>query len=394
MTRRGAVVTAFFALLFFLGRLTGGSEIVYFMVCVGLLLMYSLISAALSALFLHFAFQPPIRAAVRGEQADIRLTCTGLRLLPAFVSVRVGLNSASIQEYGLQLSPGQRMQVVSLPLDCTHRGIWTLQMERLRVRDIFGLFAFPSRSLASRRSREELRLTVYPRLSLTDFPRFSLPVSPFYSEDRLTTAEAGDSSAGVRVYRDGDSLKRIHWKLTAKMQEPFTRQYETPVDQYALIIVDGQLPPAVREIEKRLDYIDALCECAGEIAWSYASHCCRVRLILPGANSGDMAIESVKEFDEVCGQLAAASFGDGAAVSPLRHLLQHVPSIHSLYYLTGKLEEEAMGCLQSIAARHCRTFCVLVDPHTAETTLTRRGEVQLLHTFNSRETAQVLGDES
>jgi uncharacterized protein (DUF58 family) len=393
MTKRGIGLLIFSALLLFFGKLTGSSEIFYALFCMGILLIASLLTALSASLFLQFSFQSPESAVVRGEHADIRLTCSGVRILPVFLSVRIGLENGPVQEYGIQMLPGLRRVVYSLPLDCRHRGLWHLQVKRLRVRDLFGLFSLPA--VASGRKEGGGTLVVYPCLHAAVDRDFPLPSNMAYSEDRLVTSEAGDSSAGVRAYREGDSLKRIHWKLTAKMREPFTRQYEIPSEQYALVLMDNRVPTAPSDIDAVLEYTDITCECMGELALNYAARNYRVRLIVPGMETGDVAVESIEEFDMVYELLATAPFvGYSSAIEELDRLCHHTMAAHSLYYITGDASEQTLEYLQTIAVHHCPVTCVLIDMTLADPYLTRIGGIRTLRTADSRDIALLWEGES
>lgn len=67
-------------------------------------------------------------------------------------------------------------------------------------------------------------------------------VSNDYNESSFVTADHGESFAGTRQYRDGDSLKRIHWIQTIRTREIYTRQYELATQQLTLLLLDTGLP--------------------------------------------------------------------------------------------------------------------------------------------------------
>lgn len=84
---------------------------------------------------------------------------------------------------------------------------------------------------------------MYPRLYELEAEIPSLPTSADYSENLPVTADHGDSFAGTRLYRDGDSLKRIHWIQSVRTRELYTRQYEISTEQYALLVLDTEVLP-------------------------------------------------------------------------------------------------------------------------------------------------------
>ncbi len=48
---------------------------------------------------------------------------------------------------------------------------------------------------------------------------------------------------GIREYREGDSLKQIHWKLTAKLDEVTVKIPSFPIENNILVILDNLLDP-------------------------------------------------------------------------------------------------------------------------------------------------------
>ena len=103
-------------------------------------------------------------------------------------------------------------------------------LEKLRIQDIFGFFALPLFTCRGI-TKQSLTLTVYPAVvNLSGEPAPPV-VSNDYNESSFVTADHGESFAGTRQYRDGDSLKRIHWIQTIRTREIYTRQYELATQQ-------------------------------------------------------------------------------------------------------------------------------------------------------------------
>jgi uncharacterized protein (DUF58 family) len=112
------------------------------------------------------------------------------------------------------------------PMQCRHRGTFIFGPSSIRSGDLFGFF------------RREKRidtldyLFVYPRL--VPLEKLGIPSRQFFGDIRLKRHLFQDPvlTAGVRDYVPGDSLKRIHWKSTARLGRLQTRVYEptTTVD--------------------------------------------------------------------------------------------------------------------------------------------------------------------
>ena len=119
----------------------------------------------------------------------------------------------------LALRPYERLRR-RYTLSCTARGEHTLGPVRLLSGDLFG-FALCDRTLEISDS-----LVVYPRVvPLADL---GLPARHPLGDLRAQSWIFEDPSriAGVREYRPGDSLRRVHWPATARSQQMQSRVYE------------------------------------------------------------------------------------------------------------------------------------------------------------------------
>jgi uncharacterized protein (DUF58 family) len=134
-------------------------------------------------------------------------------------------------------------RVVSLgdPVTWNHRGTYrqrgwmTFGPTRVRVREPFGLF---SREM---RLNERHKILVYPRIR--PMPEFVMPAEQHSGDARLLSAAWADyppETSGVRDYSQGDSLGRIHWKLSAKYGSLMSKTFEQPLTSDLLILLDLQ----------------------------------------------------------------------------------------------------------------------------------------------------------
>ena len=112
------------------------------------------------------------------------------------------------------------------PMRCQQRGAFIFGPTHIRSGDLFGFFR-----------RDKLfgsldYLIVYPRLGPPE--ELGIPSQQLFGDIRLKHHLFQDPvlTAGVREYQSGDSLKRIHWKSTARLGRLQTKVYEptTTVD--------------------------------------------------------------------------------------------------------------------------------------------------------------------
>ncbi|MCJ7604777.1 MAG: DUF58 domain-containing protein [Dehalococcoidales bacterium] len=112
------------------------------------------------------------------------------------------------------------------PLKCNRRGSFLFGPTRIHSGDLFGFFR---RTMYI--EKRDL-LLVYPRL--LPLEELGIPSHQCFGDIRLKQHLFQDPvlTAGVRDYFPGDSLKRIHWKSTARLGKLQTKVYEptTTVD--------------------------------------------------------------------------------------------------------------------------------------------------------------------
>jgi uncharacterized protein (DUF58 family) len=112
------------------------------------------------------------------------------------------------------------------------RGKFTIGPLQVRVADAFGMVEI-SRSFRSRST-----LTVTPKLE--PLPGVQLSGAWLGTGDRRarTVAAAGDDDVAPRSYREGDDLRRVHWRSTARYGELMVRREEQQWHARASLFLD------------------------------------------------------------------------------------------------------------------------------------------------------------
>ncbi|MGH3751258.1 MAG: DUF58 domain-containing protein [Pseudonocardiaceae bacterium] len=128
--------------------------------------------------------------------------------------------------------PPDRAVRLSYPLQLRERGVHTLGPLVARITDPFGLAEY-RRTLAG-----SSRLVVTPVVA---------PLAGMPAGGELGTGEAGAGRVGagpgqdavvVRSYRQGDDLRKVHWRTTARRDELMVRVEEWPWRGGATVLVD------------------------------------------------------------------------------------------------------------------------------------------------------------
>ncbi|MDP2952886.1 MAG: DUF58 domain-containing protein [Chloroflexota bacterium] len=125
------------------------------------------------------------------------------------------------------------------PMRCGQRGYFAFGPARLHSGDLFGFF---NREVEA---PQVDHLVVYPKI--VPLSRLGLPSKQPFGDIRIQKQVFQDPvlTQGVRDYHFGDSLRRIHWKTSARLGRLQTRVYEstTTVDMGLFLDVRTIEPP-------------------------------------------------------------------------------------------------------------------------------------------------------
>jgi uncharacterized protein (DUF58 family) len=126
-------------------------------------------------------------------------------------------------------------------LVCDRRGSYRLNGFRVESE-------FPSGLLRTWRTVEEDRsLLVYPRF--TPLTRLDMPRGRRYQPGGIALASVvGDSVEyiGNREYREGDNIRNIDWRATARLNKPIVREYREEYFFRVGVILDTHVPAKAR----------------------------------------------------------------------------------------------------------------------------------------------------
>ncbi len=233
-------------------------------------------AAALWAVALLTALCLPPRVRVQSSHAD-RL-CAGetlpidvhieqqgrfpgvdLQVLPS--GLPLGLRAEPPEGVAVpSLRPGEQARL-RLGLYAARRGVYTLQGYRVESDFPFGLFNAYRIHLSPR------ALLVYPRF--TPLLELSLPQGYRYNPGGVALkARQGDSFEllGNREYRDGDDIRNIDWRATARLQTAILREYTQEYFLRVGVVLDTHVPQHA-EAPVQMNFERAVSLCAAVSAF-------------------------------------------------------------------------------------------------------------------------------
>jgi len=136
----------------------------------------------------------------------------------------------------LDCGPGRHGEAV-LAVRAEHRGRYTLPGLRVGRTDPLGLLSTARAALPPR------VILAYPRFYTLD--ELALPIGRRYQPGGIPLASnLGDSTEfiGTREFREGDPLRRIHWRSWARRGKPVVKEYQEEYFSRVALLLDTYLP--------------------------------------------------------------------------------------------------------------------------------------------------------
>ncbi len=202
----------------------------------------------LSLFGLHYERSLSEIRAFRGEKIQLVLTVRNQKILPlTWLSIvdrfpivlpiddnRVTVNAiTNMGEFHTFWMPGafQRTQR-RFEIQCVERGFFTFGPAVLRTGDGFGLFSRQATLM------DRQRLIVYPRLYTA--VELKLPFKNPFGPQGVASHLFEDPlrAVGLRAWQPSDSLRRLHWKATARHQQLLSRVFEPSAEAQVLIFLN------------------------------------------------------------------------------------------------------------------------------------------------------------
>lgn len=170
-------------------------------------------------------------ATVRVELSNIGRIRTGLLLVEDTLPYTLG----SRPRFVVDPIPAGWTSTVDYPARAELRGRYRIGPMRLRLADPFGLVEL-TRGFTSTHT-----LTVVPRVH--PLPQVGIGGAWSTGGDSTSRSVAiqGDADAATREFREGDDLRKVHWRSTARVGKLMVRREEQPWQTRAAMIVDTRL---------------------------------------------------------------------------------------------------------------------------------------------------------
>lgn len=298
-----------------------------------------------------------IARARKGQSVPLRIEARSPWPLPSGqvrmrLTVENSLTGGTRQEH-LILTVGGRPLLLEHALHSAACGLVTCTISKVSACDLLGLFALP----ISLRGKNRCSAFFFP---LVYSPALSVQPSrsPDSDGERYSQTKPGDDLTelfGLREYRQGDRLSRVHWKLSQKTGRMLVKEPSLPLADCLLFLLD--LNGAGSETDLLLDVFATL---SSFLLQQEAAH--RV-----GYREGQsLALLELCEPEDARPALEAVlSAGGRAALPPLRR--EDLPrGVSHVLYLCCNPDTERVRFLRDLyPAARFTGFCTGIDPAEA-----------------------------
>ena len=235
---------------------------------------------------LRVTIDMPVAMADQGQPILIRARakyqyrgCYGRVRVQAAVS-RVGEKSSCFRWLQTENGPaagGQadrmREEILSDLMTAAAAGCYEIRLRQVRIYDMTGLFCISSRKVVRREKASVVVLpTIYPvSIRLSEAVRNFAGDAEVY--DSLRSGNDTSEPLKLRPFQDGDKLRNIHWKLSAKTDELLVRVGSMPRGCPVVVLVEEKsgIDKGQMQCVASLSFTLMDLECPHYVAW-YSRH--------------------------------------------------------------------------------------------------------------------------
>ena len=255
-----ALVTAFVLV----SALYTGEALYYYALCVmaGILLI-SVVSLAFISIQFNYLQALSPASGTKGETLYLDITLYNDTLF-IFPYIRLHYQLLPSREKSIKRSasfsvlPRSNARIRE-KIDCPFRGRFSIGLMQVDFCDIFGILLV-TRRLEANQWQKPLTLQIRPRIvAMESLP---LPAQEVESVIPQHTHQTEDTAQinSLREYQDGDTLRKVHWKATARTGILMIKEYELQATASPMVYLDCNTLHL--EAFDRLLIEDLLIECA------------------------------------------------------------------------------------------------------------------------------------
>jgi uncharacterized protein (DUF58 family) len=237
-----------------------------------------------------------------------------------------------------------------------HIGQYIVGVEHIRFYDLLGVFRFPGKKMTA-------SVIVAPRL--VEIADIRLRAEKGRANNTLSEylkLHEDESYNGVREYIPGDSLKNVHWKLTAHTSKYMSRRYESSNNNGVSIYLD--LVPPAYEWEKNRCIYDCLAETALAAAMFGVRKGLEAEIIYcQKSDILSLPFSSVSDIQRIAPIFAKLAFDDECDICDMiKRRLESNGNFENIIACTANLEQELAVYLSTLKSMNINIVLFYIIP--------------------------------
>ncbi len=243
---------------FYLALMYENAAIMLLAYLLAALFAVSLFSVSFRAVMVSARLEVPVGISEPGRESMVRLVVTNgcpfpIRRIKALLSVEDKLNGKKTESW-MKLSAISRGETSLIDqISFSDAGNYTIVLKKLRVYDRTGLLHGDSKESSA------ADIQVMPVLHEVPVQLTAATKNFCGESDVYDGHSAGDDSSElfqIREYREGDQLRDIHWKLTAKQEELMVKEHALPKPCPVVLFLDFHPGKRIKK-ERLISYMEA-----------------------------------------------------------------------------------------------------------------------------------------
>ncbi len=253
-----------------------------------------------------------------------------------------------------------------------YRGEYHLGIESTVIYDFLRIFRFRLRN------NPGCDVVVTPRRIMLDETN-ALCADDYDSSITNTSFMDSGSFASVRKYADGDLMKRVHWKLSAKHDELMVKEMEQNLGSSALIVTD--MHPVSKDEDENMRAADACVEAALAITRKIISDGrSAVNVYRTNDKSvGVLSAEKPEDYERLVALFAVLPItGEKNGVETLiPRAAELLNGTEPLFIITPKLDAKVFSAIVDRVGASCGEIRIYTtDPHPSDELAAAAGSVR------------------
>ncbi len=190
--------------------------------------------------------------------------------------------------------PPRGSRVLKLDLNSRWCGRLRIRAQRVRLFDCFWLL--PVRCAQTAVGMVTVQPDTFPQTVTVSANMDSPDDSDSYSQEK--PGQDLNETFQIREYRQGDSLRQMHWKLTQKLDRPIVRDPSLPITRSVLLLWER-----TAESRESAEEADAQAEALVSLAKALLSQSVQFHLAWNEKESGQCTLLEIRDMDDLIGAL-------------------------------------------------------------------------------------------